>query len=247
MQINLKIEGLDKAQAQLAGLSKQVSFAASRALNTTAFAVNTAIKKEMQSTFKGGPTAFALRAFAVDKATRSNLTATVALRTDAPAGGTSYSKALRHLFTSGTRDWKKLEGYLQAKRLMPAGLMAVPGNGCPLDSKGNIRKAALTEMLGVLSAQRANLRVYRKTGAGKAQKATGYFVVSSGDKTRKHPGIYKRIETGTTSGISPMIMFVKRGNWRKFIDLQLVGNKVVGEHFEAAFTKEFEAAMASAR
>lgn len=247
MQINLKIEGLDSVKKQLANISKQVTYAASRALNTTAFAVNTEIKKEMQTAFKGGPTAFALRAFAVDKATKSSLTATIALREDAPSGGTSYSKALRHLFTSGTRDWKKLEGYLQAKRLMPAGLMAVPGDGCPLDSKGNIRKPALTEMLGVLSTQRANLRVYRKTGAGKAQKAVGYFVVTVGDKTRKHPGIYKRIETGTSSGISPMIMFVKRGNWRKYIDLQLVGNKVVGFEFEAAFTKEFEAAMASAR
>jgi len=247
MQINIKIEGLDAVRKQLANLSKQVDYAASRALNTTAFAVNTEIKKEMQNVFKGGPTPFALRAFAVTKATKSDLTATIALRQDVPSGGTSYAKALRHLFTSGTRDWKKLEGYLQGKRLMPPGLMAVPGNGCPLDGRGNIRKAALTEMLGVLAAQRPNLRVYRKTGAGKVQKAVGYFVVRAGDKSRKHPGIYKRIETGSSSGITPMIMYVKRGNWRKFIDLQLVGNKVVGREFEANFTKEFAAAMASAR
>jgi hypothetical protein len=247
MQIGLNITGLDAVKAQLGSMAKQANFAASRALNTTAFAVNASIKREMQQVFMGGPTPYTQRAFAIDKATKSNLVATVALRKDAPAGGTSYTKALGHLFTGGTRDWKKLEGYLRGAKLMPSGLMAVPGNACPLDARGNIRQAALTEMLGVLRANRSNLRVYRKTGAGKAQKAVGYFAIQPGTKARLHPGIYKRVETGTTSTLDPMVMFVHPGKWRKFIDLQQLATTVVAKTFNAEFNKELSAALGSAK
>jgi hypothetical protein len=247
MQISLNITGLDAVKAQLGAMAKQANFAASRALNTTAFAVNASLKREMQQVFKGGATPYTQRAFAIDKATKSNLVATVALRNDSPAGGTPYAKALGHLFTGGTREWKKLEGYLRGSKLMPSGLMAVPGSACPLDARGNIRQAALTEMLGVLRANRSNLRVYRKTGAGKAQKAVGYFAIQHGTKASLHPGIYKRVETGTTSTLDPMVMFVHPGKWRKFIDLQKLATEVVAKTFNAEFNKELSAALGSAR
>lgn len=247
MQISFKVTGLDEIKRQLGSLAKQVPFAASKALNNTAFAVNAGIKREMQSAFKGGPSKFAERAFRVETSDKKNLIASVVLRDDAPPGGTPYSKALHHLFTGGTRDWKRVEGYLRTLGLIPAGLMAVPGAGCPLDKRGNITRAAWTEMLGVIKSNIRNLRVYRKTGAGKKQKAVGYFVVKPGDTSKLRPGIYKRIQTGTTSGIDPMIMFVKRGTWRKFIDLELVGKAVMLKTFASEFEKEFANARKSAK
>jgi hypothetical protein len=92
MKINIQITGLKEIQTQLGAQAKQANYAASRALNTTAYAINTRLKKDMASTFKGGATAYSLRAFKVTKADKTNLTATVALRTDAPAGGTQYTK-----------------------------------------------------------------------------------------------------------------------------------------------------------
>jgi len=247
MQININITGLDDIKRQLGSMAKQVNFAASKALNTTAFAINGELKKEMASTFKGGATAYSLRAFKVDKADKASLTASVSLRTDNNGAALPYSKALGHLFTGGRRDYKKLEGWLKARRLLPAGLNVAPGSGMPLDSYGNMRRAALTEMLGVIGTQRPNLRVYRKTGAGKAQKAVGYFVVLPGDKTKKHPGIYKRIETGSTSGIEPMVLYVDPVNYRKFIDLERLGREVVAKTFQPAFDAELAAAIRSAR
>ena len=91
MQVNIQITGLDAVKAQLGNAGKQVNYAASRALNTTAYAINSKLKDEMSSTFKGGATAFSLRAFSVTKSEKSTLTAAVGLRTDAPAGGTAYS------------------------------------------------------------------------------------------------------------------------------------------------------------
>ena len=159
MKIDIQITGLKEIQAKLGAQGKQAAYAASRALNTTAFAINTRLKADMARTFKGGATAYTLRAFEVKKATKAALTAEVALREDAPGGtGTPYSKALAHLFTGGQRKYKKLEGWLRARRLLPAGLTVAPGAGMPLDRFGNMRTAALTEMLGVIGTQRPTMR-----------------------------------------------------------------------------------------
>lgn len=247
MQVTIQITGLKEAQAQLGNQAKQAAFAASRALNTSAFAVNDRLKKDMAATFAGGATAYTLRAFKVIKADKASLTAQVNLRTDAPDGGTPYAKALGHLFTGGARRFKKIEGFLRGRGILPAGLTVAPGAGMPLDSFGNMRRNALTELLGVVGNQRTNLRVYRRTGAGKAQKAVGYFVILPGDKGRKQPGVYKRIETGATSTIIPMLLYVDPKSYRKFVDLDKLGNEVVGKTFQAAFDAELVKALASAR
>lgn len=249
MQISIDVSGLDAVRKAMQQSVKQATFAASKALNATAFDINKRIKTEMQGTFKGGATAYAQRAFKVETANKAKLEARVMLRTDAPTGGTSYDRALAHLFTGGTRDWKKVEGYLKGRKLMPQGQMLVPGPGVQLDGRGNIPRRVLTEMLGVLSTPQTNLRVYRKTGAGKAQKAVGYFVAMPGARaaSKLHPGIYKRTETGSSSAVTPMVLYVRPGNWRKFIDLKAIGDDEVGRGFEVHFRREFEAAMASAK
>ncbi len=244
--IEIGITGMDEVRRQLGALSRQADFAASQALNTTAFAVNTRIKADMQQVFQGGATPYTLRAFQVDKASKSRLQASVMLRTDAPGGnGTAYDKALRHLFTSGTRDWKKLEGYLRARGLMPAGLMAVPGEDCPLDGRGNIRRPALREMLGSLSSGRSGMRTYGRRGGGAS--AVGYFVVMPGQRSHLKPGIYKRIETGGSSALSPMVMFVRPGSWRQLINLDVVGREVVSTTFQPEFDRALDAALRTAR
>lgn len=247
MQVSIQITGLKEVQAQLGAQAKQATFAASRALNTTAYAINDRLKKDMASTFKGGATAYTLRAFSVTKADKATLTATVALRTDTQGAALAYNKALGHLFTGGPRKYKKLEGWLRGRRLLPAGLTIAPGAGMPVDSYGNMRRAALTEMLGVIGAQLTNLQVYRRTGAGKAQKAVGYFVILPGSKGGHHPGIYKRMQTGTSSAITPMVLYVNPANYRKFIDLDKLGREVVAQKFQPAFDAELARALANAK
>jgi hypothetical protein len=246
MQINIQVAGLDAVRAQLGNAARQANYAASLALTSTAYAINDRLKRDMAATFKGGATQYTLRAFRVTKADKINLTAEVALRTDTIGASLAYAKALGHLFTGGPRKFKKLEGWLRAKRLLPAGLTVAPGAGMPLDAYGNMRRNVLTEMLGVIGTQRANLRVYRKTGAGKAQKAVGYFVILPGDKSRKHPGIYKRIETGKTSAIQAMVLYVDPVAYRRFIDLDKLGREVVAKEFQPAFDKAIARALATA-
>ena len=247
MQVSIQITGLKEAQAQLGAQAKQATYAASRALTSTAYAINERLRKDMASTFKGGATAYTLRAFSVTKADKATLTATVALRTDTQGAALAYNKALGHLFTGGPRKYKKLEGWLRGRRLLPAGLTIAPGAGMPVDSYGNMRRAALTEMLGVIGAQLTNLQVYRRTGAGKAQKAVGYFVIMPGSKGGHHPGIYKRMQTGTSSAITPMVLYVNPANYRKFIDLDKLGREVVAQKFQPAFDAELARALANAK
>lgn len=247
MKVSIQITGLKEVQAQLGAQAKQATYAASRALTTTAYAINERLRKDMASTFKGGATAYTLRAFSVTKADKATLTATVALRTDTQGAALAYNKALGHLFTGGPRKYKKLEGWLRGRRLLPAGLTIAPGAGMPVDSYGNMRRAALTEMLGVIGAQLTNLQVYRRTGAGKAQKAVGYFVILPGSKGGHHPGIYKRMQTGTSSAITPMVLYVNPANYRKFIDLDKLGREVVAQKFQPAFDAELAKALASAK
>lgn len=248
--IKVKIEGLDKTIARISGLGKQVDYAASRALNSMAFKVNAEIKTQMQARFKGGATPYTLRAFKVEKATKHNLVASVSLREDAPEGGTSYTKALRHLFTGGTRQWKKLEGWLRGRGLLPAGYMIVPGSKIALDSRGNIRRTQLNEMLGVIGSNIRNLRVAYKRHAGSSKKSKdiGFFVIMPGAKSHLHPGIWRRIEHGDYSTVvQPYIMYVKPGSWGQFINLQKIGEQIVSQHWQPEFNKEFTAAMQSAR
>ena len=247
MQINIQITGLDAMRQQLGNQAKQANFAASRALNTTAYAINTRLKTDMAATFAGGATAYSLRAFKVEQARKDNLTAAVKLRTDNAGAALSYDKALAHLFTGGTRKYKKIEGWLRGRRLLPQGLTIAPGAGMPLDRFGNMRQAALTEMLGVLGTLQSNLRVYRRTGAGKPQKAVGYFVALPGNKSKKHPGIYKRIENGASSTLKPMVLYIDPVNYRKFIDLDRLGQEVVKKTFQPAFDAELARALGNAR
>lgn len=247
MQISIQVTGLTELRSQLGAQAKQATYAAKKALDTTAYAINGRLKKEMASTFQGGATKYTLAAFNVKQATKANLTAEVNLRTDTPrGGGTSYT-SLAHLFIGGRRKYKRLEGWLRGRGLLPAGLSVVPGPGMSLDGLGNMRTKSLDEMLGIIGNQLKNLRAYRKTGKGKAQKAVGYFVILPGDKSRKHPGIYKRIESGISSKIIPMILYVGPGSYRKFIDLDKIGKEEAAKVFPPAFDKELAAALASAK
>ncbi len=245
--INFTITGIDQVKAQLGAAAKQATFAASRALNTTAFAIRDQLKTDMAATFAGGATAYTLRAFNVEKATKASLAATVALRTDTQGAALAYNKALGHLFTGGQRKFKKIEGALRGRRLLPSGLTIAPGNGMQLDRYGNMDRRQLTELMTMLIARPSNMRTIRKTGAGKTPKMVDYFVVQPGARSRLHPGIYKRIETGKSSAIDAMILYVNPTSYRKFIDLEKLGTKVVARTFQQAFDKELAQALASAK
>ncbi|WP_287278495.1 hypothetical protein, partial [Ralstonia sp.] len=83
--------------------------------------------------------------------------------------------------------------------------------------------------------------------------ATGYFTL-----TRQHgklpPGLYRRVTRGgwvdrgtkATSVAQPLMVFVRRGRWRRMIDLQDVATEQ-GRHMVQRFNVELRKAMATAK
>ena len=248
--ISIQVTGIDQVRAQLSAAGKQAAFAASKALNNAAFGINAKIKTEMQGAFQGGATKYTLAAFKVEKATKANLSATVMLRKDSE-GGTPRSDTLGHLFTGGNRRWKKVEGLIRAAGAMPRGTIAVPGKGIKLDARGNMSKAQITEILRGLETGMQRLN---KSERDKSRKAIGYFVLPQ-RQGKLLPGIYKRVSTGgwvsngakkASSGLTPMLVFVPMGTWRKYISLDAIAQQQL-RGFVADFNNELRQALATAR
>jgi len=245
--IKVEIKGVEALKATLSGQQKQVRFAAARALTKTAQQINKDLQSEMKTAIAGGPTPYTLRAFKTTAATRETLTASVALRTDAPSGGTPYAKALAHLFEGSRRDWKKIEGWLRGKRLIPEGMMMAPGPKAPLDARGNFRRNSINEMLGILNSQIRNLRSFRRTGAGKRQKGIGFFVALPGDRSGLAAGIWRRVETGNSSVVEPWIMYIRPTSYRRKFDLDRIGRLTVAKSWQSNFETSLADALRTAR
>ncbi len=247
MRINVKVDGIDAVLSNLSGQAKQVRFATARALTQTAHQVNNEVKQTLRSDIAGGPTPYTLRAFRVTGATREQLQAEVALRTDAPEGGTPYAKSLGHLFSGGKRDWKKLEGWLRGRRLIPDGMMLVPGPKAPLDARGNFRRAALAEMLGIIGSQVRNLQEWRRSGKKGQYKAIGFFIARPGDRSGLAPGIWRRITTGNSSAVEPWIMYINPTAYRRKFNLEAIAKRVVDANWQANFQKSLADAIRTAK
>jgi hypothetical protein len=109
-----------------------------------------------------------------------------------------------------------------------------------------MRSTALTEMLGVHrhpARQPARLPPHRRRQSAKGR---GLLCGAARRAKQPHPGIYKRIETGSSSAIAPMMLYVDPVNYRKFIDLEKLGREVVAKTFQPAFDAELAKALANA-
>jgi hypothetical protein len=250
--ISVRLDGMEAVQANLAGYGRQIPFAAAQALTITAHAVHRDIRAEMAGRVQGGATPYTLRAFAVTGATKADLTATVGLKTAQQSPGTPYEQSIGHLFRGGRRSVKRVEDWLRARGILPDGQQIAPGRGAPIDARGNVRRQALQEMLGVLAAAGRglrNLRVYRKASKNKGQAAVGFFVALHGAARSRHlhPGIYRRIERGADSVIEPWFYFVSPAPYSRVFDLEAIARQTVNKTFAATFASTLEKAIAGAR
>ena len=250
--ISVRLDGLDALQAELSGYGRQIPFAAAQAITITGHAVHADIRAELSARVQGGATPYTLRAFAVTGATKADLTATISLKTPQQAPGTPYEQSIGHLFRGGRRSIKRIEHCLHARGILPAGQQIAPGRSAPIDGRGNVRRQALQEMLGVLAAAGRglrNLRVYRKTGKSKGPSAVGFFVALPGAARAKHlhPGIYRRVERGGESVIEPWFYFVAPAPYARVFDIEAIARQTVSRTFADTFARTLAKAIAGAR
>lgn len=254
MKISVKVDisGLERKLQRL--VNDQVPFATAKALTQTAHAVNEAIKSEMRSRFKGGPTAYSLRAFKIKAATKRDLRAVVSLRDDSPGKGTIWHKALGHLFMGGTRKYKSMEGAFNRIGVLPNGFMMVPGAACPLDGNGNPPRSLIVQLISYFKAfgeqgYKSNMTDKRRGTLAKAGRSeSGYktingvvYFISRGPGTwygrPQHlpAGIWAKSGTHGVK-VAPVFLFVKAGHWGKAIDLDSLARATVAREFPKRFS-----------
>jgi hypothetical protein len=161
-----------------------------------------------------------------------------------------------HVF-AGQRHFKAFEARLMQIGLIPAGYNAVPGAGAHLDANGNMSRGQISQLLNVLGAyteagyNKADNRTVNRLAKGRVKKNVYgfvYWVNKVGSTKAKHlpPGVYQRIITGFGSSLKPILIFVKRANYRKRLDFFGIVERVINREFPTEFDKSFDHAMKTA-
>ena len=244
MKLDVTID-LSEVQKMLSDMPNTVRTAARNTLNDGAFFARDRVYDKMREKFKGGPTPYSLRAFKVDKADKQTLQASTGLRVDGAGKGGLYEKVLGHLFTGGSREYKRMEGAFYRLGVLNVGYAMVPAAGCPLDAFGNPKPSFITQLIsyfGGFSEQgyRANMTDKRKRSLAKAGKTeSGYKTINGvvyfisrgpgnwfGARSWKQ-GKYQHLPPGIWSKtgmygvkVQPVFLFAKRGNYKQIINLE---------------------------
>lgn len=254
MQIKVQTN-FPEVQAAMRKAASQVPFAASVALNATAGKAQKDVQASMRQVFDR-PTPWVVNSLRVKRATKSNLVAELAFK-DKSSVENSRSMVEPHI-AGADRRYKAMEGRLFRAGMLPAGYNAVPGGGAKLDAYGNMSRGQITQMLNVLGTYReagynkADARTRARLAKGNAKKGVYGFVYwvnpVTGPQRVRHlqPGVYQRVQTGFGSSLKPIVIFVKRAQYRARLPFYRLVEAAAEKHFEPEFNKAFEAAMKTA-
>lgn len=270
--LTIKIEGLEELKRKLSDMgTRQVPFAASRAINEMTKRTEAKAYDELRKFDRA--TAYTMRALAIKRSTKNDLTAIVGIKGsapglgyDAPGKGTPWERSLGHHFDSGVRRWKKFEAALMHVGVLPVGMAAVVPRdaswAAPIDQHGNLPPSMIRMLLSYFNAAEMRLG-YKGNMSDKrrgklhniGRNASGYKTINGvmylaiprrTNGTPLHPGIWAKRGTHG-SDVAPVLLFVRRPTYQKRIDLQRIADGVVSAGYQSAFDKEFAEAMRTAR
>lgn len=215
---------LDRAARYAGAMAKQMRYAASVALNNTAFdarvAVNVSTKQYLQE-----PVAFTQNAYRVQKATKATLTAVV------------YPEAkrrryLRFAVHGGERPQKGFEkkflGSVVETGQLPVGAQFMPTSLVKLTAAGNVSLATI-----------------RRIQAGLSGSARGgFFVGQPRNNPGMPPGIYRR----SREQLFPYFIATSdSGSYTPRFPIDDVASKVLQRRFAAFYETALSRAIATAR
>ncbi len=219
MASNLSIDAkeIDKLKLALATLQNQLPFAASVALNQTAFKAKQAMKPATQRYFEN-PTAYTQNAFRYTKSTKTSLEATV------------YADPSRRYFPTeirgGTRLPKPYEGYLRglSRGALPTGKLLPTKH--VLNAAGNPKKAIFSTIASKLSTT-----------------DQGGFFIGTPRGTGRPPGVYRR----SRGQLYAYFVVIDEPRYEARFPMEKVGTDVARRVFPSELNKALEKALASAR
>ena len=242
---------LDKLKAEMTRIEReQIPFATAKALTKTAQAAQAAVKQEMASVFDR-PTPFTLNSTFIKTATKTKLEAEVYLKDEGNKGGGSARVRLEPQLVGGPRAFKRMEGALRHAGLLGNSEQAVPGAAADLDAYGNMSRGQIVQILAYFKAfpeagYKANTTQAKKDKMAKGTKTkqgVRYFLKRDG----RGRGIYKATATGFGSAIQPVLMFVRKAQYKRRLDMPGVVNRTVAREFRDWFKDAMAEAMRSAQ
>jgi len=228
MAITLTIDqqgiGLLQRRSQL--IARQLPFATSQALNSTAFDARTALNSATRGYFNS-PTRFTQTAFLVERSKKADLTAYVYANNDK---GRSRSRYLRYQIQGGTRRQKGYERFFLNSPndgTIPSGSVFVPTSNVKLTAQGNVSIATLQRINKGLSGNPRG----------------GFFIGTPRGQGNRPPGIYRR----SREQLFAYFLAKPRPDYDKRFPIQDIGGKVIERRFNNYLRTSLERAIASAR
>ena len=205
------------------GMERQLPFAVSVALNSSAFDARTALNTSTTRVFNN-PTRFTQNAFFVQRSTKANLEAIVF----AEAGkGKDRARYLRYGIQGGTRAQKGFErkflSEVAGTGRIPSGAQLAPTDLVKRDAAGNVSLATIKRIQKGLS--------------GSARG--GFFIGQPRNNPGLPPGIYRR----SREQLFPYFVVTDRpARYQPRFPIDRIG----GEAIERTFMKHFETSLAKA-
>lgn len=255
---SVEVRGMDQLLRGLNELQReQLPFAMAKTLTELAVIAKDKTVNEMQSAFDR-PTPYTLNALTTRKATKTELVSKVELKDSAQRSNSHHY--LNPQVQSGNRWFKKLEGLLLAKHILPAGYFIMPGSGAGLDAFGNISRQQITQILSYFdlfpeTGARQNMRAAGRSRAARGTRSRlgyAFFTVQPGSRSRLQLGVYSRIYLHDGSGqgaatvIRPVLLFVRRVSYQKRLDIERIANETYDRNFDRNFSENLRDAVNTA-
>lgn len=249
MQFSVKKQILREA-TKIKEIRNQIPFIMSMATDNTARAVRKELYLEMRKVYDR-PTPYVVPKN-IDKPGRrgslflkptnrkkKDFTAIVNVK-DLQVGTTRPAiKFLRPTIFGVTRRVKGYEKALQARGILPKGMITRPGKDAPLDKYGNIRGGQLTQMLSYLQANRDSYQNTTDRSKGKKKTNISYFVLRQADKPI---GIFRRRGKKLESFLIFIPQFV---SYRETFQFDKVAGGGASRHIPRETRKAIEYALAN--
>ena len=259
MKITLD-SNLQDVRAVMLGVADQIPYATMLALNKTALQAKSEIQTEMPKAFDR-PTAWVINSIRVKFATKTEQSAWIGFKDKDSAdyrGEQTWRSMIEPNVNTGNRHFKAMEARLMAIGLIPSGYNAVPGGAATLDANGNMSRGQISQLLNVLGTyteagyNKANSKTITRLAKGSVKKNVFGFVywvnkVGGGTQNHLQPGVYQRVSTPFGSSLKPILIFVKRANYKQKLDFFGIVQKVVDRDQIANFSEAFQHAVATAK
>lgn len=248
--INISAD-VDKAVKHLHGVSKQIPFAASLAINNTAKKVKEKEGHEIRDVFDR-PTPYIKNSIFVKPSNKRNLNAIVGIK-DMAIKGNPATKILKAEIGGGSRRLKRYEVLLRSTGNLPSGYYTVPGQAAKIDQYGNIARSQITQILSYFKsfpeagykANATDVTKARLAKSTKSRRGFEYFIGKVGDKGTL--GIWQRVKSNFGTSIRPVLIYVRSNNYDPIFDFEFVATNTVRKEFANEFDNAINQAVRTAR